>query len=104
LTAAAALPLRAAGDDTDAAPRWLPWLAAAALLWGAAVAVRMALLRTGFSEDEFFQLSFVNEPLPTFFTQFVRLDQHPFFHFLQLKLWGLVSHADGWMAANSMLA
>jgi MFS family permease len=56
-----------------------------------------------FSEDEFFQLTFVNEPLPTFFTQFVRLDQHPFFHFLQLKWWSLISAADGWMLGNSLV-
>lgn len=77
--------------------------AALALLAGLTVVLRMFLARQGFSEDEFFQLAFVNEKLPHFFVQFFRLDQHPPFHFLQLKLWSIFSAADGWMLLNSVL-
>ena len=80
----------------------LMWASGLALLVGLAVSLRMFWLRDGFSEDEFFQLTFINEALPQFFVQFVRLDQHPPFHFLQLKLWGLVSQADSWMLLNSL--
>lgn len=94
-----ALPLQAAAP---AGQRVLKAASVAALLFGLAVSVLFLLRRDGFGEDEFFQLTFVNEPLPRFFVLFLRLDQHPFFHFLQLKLWALVSEADGWMLANSL--
>lgn len=91
------------GPRDAAQPRWLLVVAGAALLLGLAASIRFFLQRDGFSEDEFAQLTFVNETLPAFFMQFVRLDQHPFFHFLQLKLWGLVSAEDRWMLANSLV-
>ncbi len=74
-----------------------------ALLVGLAAAGHTFLTRHGFNEDEFFQLAFVNQPLPSFFLQFLRLDQHPPFHFLQLIPWSMVSQADGWMLSNSLL-
>jgi len=91
-----------AGSPGLGAAPWLRVLAVAALLFGLGVSVHFFLARDGFSEDEFFQLTFVNEALPRFFVQFLRLDQHPFFHFLQLKLWRVVSDSDGWMLANSL--
>lgn len=68
-------------------------IAAAATYW----------LRDGFNEDEFFQLAFVNESMPQFFALFLRLDQHPPFHFLQLIPWHWISDSDGWMLANSLV-
>jgi hypothetical protein len=100
--ASAARPANAPNAAPNAAPAWLLWVSGVALLLGLAFTLRLFVLRDGFSEDEFFQLTFVNEGLPHFFVQFVRLDQHPFFHFLQLKLWALVSQSDGWMLFNSV--
>ena len=94
---------RGGAGDGARGPAWLQLLAGLALLFGLAVSVWVFMGRDGFSEDEFFQLTFINESLPRFFVQFVRLDQHPFFHFLQLKLWGLVSDGDTWMLANSLV-
>ena len=74
-----------------------------ALLVGLVSTGHAYLTRNGFNEDEFFQLAFVNQPFPDFFLQFLRLDQHPPFHFLQLVPWSLVSQSDGWMLSNSLL-
>ncbi|WP_395701274.1 hypothetical protein [Aquabacterium sp.] len=82
---------------------WLPGLAALALLIGLAAAVYGFIGRSGFNEDEFFQLTFVHEPLSSFLLLFLRLDQHPPFHFLQLMPWAAISENDHWMLANSLL-
>lgn len=57
----------------------------------------------GFGEDEFFQITFMNEGFPHFFVQFVRLDQHPAFHFLQMKLWGTLFSSDKGLLLNSVV-
>ncbi len=85
--------------------RWsgLQALAVLALLVGLAAAVYGFVVRNGFNEDEFFQLTFVHEPLSSFLLLFLRLDQHPPFHFLQLIPWAAISENDRWMLANSLL-
>lgn len=87
----------------QSAHRLLTAVSVLALLVGLAATGHAFLTRSGFNEDEFFQLSFVNQPFPGFFLQFLRLDQHPPFHFLQLVPWSAVSQADGWMLSNSLL-
>lgn len=77
--------------------------ASLALVVGLATTIRLAFQHAGFNEDDFFQLAFINEAFPHFFVQFVRLDQHPPFHFLQLKVWALVSDSDSWLLANSVV-
>ena len=72
------------------------------LLLGLAATGYTFVHRSGFNEDEFFQLTFLNEGLPQFFSLFLRLDQHPPFHFLQLIPWAAVSTGDGWMLFNSV--
>ena len=95
-------PARPAQQHADSA--WLNRVAGLALLLALAVALRTFIQRDAFSDgDEIYQLAFVNEPLKTFLALFLRLDQHPPLHFLQLKLWSLVSDQDGWMLANSLV-
>lgn len=80
----------------------LRWAAALALTVGLAAALRLFLGRSGFNEDELFQVTLINEGLPHFFVAIARLDQHPFFHFLQLKLWSVFSVGDTWLLLNSL--
>lgn len=77
-------------------------VASIALIVGLAATLRLFFARDGFNEDELFQVTLINEALPHFFIAIARLDQHPFFHFLQLKLWGLFSSSDDWLLLNSV--
>ena len=100
--------LRQAKSPVAPAPVPLPlpllgWVAGLGLLIGLVCTVYTFLQRDGFNEDEIFQLVFVNEPMPTFFSLFLRLDQHPPFHYLQLVPWSMVSSSDVWMLLNSLV-
>ena len=77
-------------------------VAGAALLIGFAATLRVFLLKDGFGEDEFFQIAFINESIPYFFVQIARLDQHPPFHFLQLKMWAEFFSSDSGLLFNSI--
>lgn len=89
---------------SPAAPpgRGLGWLALLGLVLGLAATFVTYLQRNGFGEDEFFQVTFIQESFPRFFSLFLRLDQHPPFHFLQLIPWAWVSPSDGWLLFNSV--
>ena len=92
---------------TSAAPdqgqRLLRLVAGLALAIGLAATLRGFFALDGFWEDEFFQITFMNEGMPHFFVTVLRLDQHPAFHFLQLKLWGLLFSSDKGLLLNSLL-
>lgn len=92
-------------SNTAAAPQRRSALllaAAACLVAGLVASLRTYLNRDGFNMDELFQVAFINTPLPGFFAQFIRLDQHPPFHFLQLVPWSAVSDSDAWLLFNSV--
>lgn len=99
-------PVRPADVPATEAARATGWLVPAVCVAGLVIGLLAAVLtfvgRDGFNEDELFQLAFVNQPLPGFFMQFVRLDQHPFTHFLQLVPWSWLSQSDTWMLGNSL--
>lgn len=78
-------------------------IACFALLVGVAATMYAFYTLDGFWEDEFFQIAFMNESFPHFFVQIVRLDQHPPFHFLQLKLWGALFSSDKGLLLNSVI-
>jgi len=83
-------------------PALLQMIGLAGLLVGLAASLQGFLNFNGFWEDEFFQVAFLNEPLPYFFIEVLRLDQHPPFHFLQLKLWALFFDSDRGLMLNSL--
>lgn len=56
----------------------------------------------GFWEDEFYQVTFANEPFSKFIFAVARLDVHPFFHYLQLKVWAEIFPSDKGLLANSL--
>jgi hypothetical protein len=82
--------------------RPLQLFATLALVVALAAVAKSFLLWDGFWEDEFFQVAFLNEKLPYFFVEIARLDQHPPFHFLQLKLWSLFFSSDQGLLLNSI--
>ncbi len=57
---------------------------------------------SGFWEDEFFPITFINERLPYFFVAVCRLDIHPPFYYLQEKLWGAIFTTDKGLLLNSV--
>lgn len=76
--------------------------AGAAIIVGIAATLWGFFSLDGFWEDEIFQVAFLNEALPHFFVQVARLDQHPPFHFLQLKLWAQFFSSDKGLLLNSV--
>ena len=56
----------------------------------------------GFWEDEFYQITFANESFSKFIFAVARLDVHPFFHYLQLKVWAEFFPSDKGLLANSL--
>src|SRR5262249_50288338 len=53
-------------------------------------------------EDEIIATTHAVQPLGRLFVNVARNDIHPPLYFLQLHIWGLVSHADAWFVANSV--
>ncbi|MBT3067046.1 glycosyltransferase family 39 protein [Rhodoferax sp. U11-2br] len=82
--------------------RPLQLFATLALIVGLAAVLMSFLQWNGFWEDEIFQVAFLNERLPYFFVEIARLDQHPPFHFLQLKFWALFFNSDKGLLLNSI--
>lgn len=89
-------------EKTSTSQRPLQAFAALTLLVALAVVLKNFLQWNGFWEDEFFQVAFLNEKLPYFFVEIARLDQHPPFHFLQLKFWALFLSSDKGLLLNSV--
>ncbi|MBK1682260.1 hypothetical protein [Rhodoferax fermentans] len=88
--------------ETSKAQRPLQFFIALALLVGLAAVLTSFSQWNGFWEDEIFQVAFLNEQLPYFFVEIARLDQHPPFHFLQLKFWALFFSSDKGLLLNSI--
>lgn len=76
--------------------------AAVAFLMGLAASFNVYLSVPGFWEDEFYQVTFANEPFTKFIFAVARLDVHPFFHYLQLKVWAELFPSDKGLLANSI--
>ena len=60
-------------------------------------------LEHGLWEDEIIAVTHAVQSFPHFFVQILRNDIHPPLYFLQLHLWGKISHSDIWFKANSAL-
>jgi mannosyltransferase len=73
-----------------------------ALVAGLAATLKAFISLDGFWEDEFFPITFINEPFPSFFVAVARLDQHPFLYFLQVKVWALLFSGDKGLLLNSV--
>ena len=78
-------------------------LAFIALLVGLMATILGFYSRDGFSEDEFFEIAFINEGWAHFLVQVARLDQHPPLHYLQVKLWGAFFSSDKGLLLNSLV-
>lgn len=61
-------------------------------------------LRSSLWEDELIALTHTFQPLPSFFVEILRNDIHPFFYFLVLKGWMLLSPGSGYWALASSFA
>jgi uncharacterized membrane protein len=83
-------------------PHILPLMA---ILVGLAAMVIYFAMRGSLWEDELIALTHTFQPLPTFFVEILRNDIHPFFYFLVLKGWMLLSPgSSSWALANSFAA
>lgn len=76
--------------------------ATAAFLVGLAASFNAYLSVPSFWEDEFYQVTFANEPFSKFIFAVARLDVHPFFHYLQLKVWAEFFQSDKGLLVNSL--
>lgn len=71
-------------------------------LIGVVAGLRHVLGRGSLWEDEVIAITHGLQPLPLFFVEVLRNDIHPFFYFLLLKGWALVSPAsDTWLLLSS---
>lgn len=77
-------------------------LAAIAIFIGLAASIHAFHSVPGFWEDEFYQVTFANESISKFIFAVARLDIHPFFHYLQLKVWAEFFPSDKGLLANSL--
>jgi hypothetical protein len=82
--------------------RTLMVFAAIAFFVGLAASINAFQSIPGFWEDEFYQVTFANEPFSKFVFAVARLDVHPFFHYLQLKFWAEFFPSDKGLLANSL--
>lgn len=72
------------------------------ILVGLAAMIHYFAMRGSLWEDELIALTHTFQPLPSFFIEILRNDIHPFFYFLVLKGWMLLSPGSSWWAlANS---
>lgn len=75
------------------------------MVLAAGVGLRLALVPSNPNlwEDEIIATTHAVQPLDRLLVNVIRNDVHPPFYFLQLHLWGAVSHSDLWFVCNSLL-
>lgn len=95
-------PFSAKYPDLMKPEKFLMVFAAIAVFIGLAASVNAFQSIPGFWEDEFYQVTFANEPFSKFIFAVARLDVHPFFHYLQLKVWAEFFPSDKGLLANSL--